>query len=70
VLGPYLLDHVQDAAFLVRAMALRSDLAAKSGDQRTAQRWGAAVADLWMGADAPLQGEVARMRERASGGVR
>jgi tRNA A-37 threonylcarbamoyl transferase component Bud32/tetratricopeptide (TPR) repeat protein len=70
VLGPYLLDHVQDAAFLVRAMALRSDLAAKSGDQRTARRWGAAVSDLWMGADAPLQGEVARMRERASGGVR
>ncbi len=69
-LNPYLLDHVQDAAFLVRAMVLRSDIAANSGDARTAQRWGSAVAELWAGADAPLRGEVARMRERASNGVR
>jgi eukaryotic-like serine/threonine-protein kinase len=66
-LGPYLLDYVQDAAFLVRAMALRSDLAAKAGDERTARRWAAAVAELWAGADPALQGEVARMRRRAAG---
>jgi len=68
-LGPYLLDYVQDAAFLVRAMALRSDLAANAGDQRMAQHWAAAVSELWAGADASLQGEVTRMRGRATGGV-
>ena len=69
-LGPFVLDYVQDAAFLVRAMALRSDLASKSGDQHTAERWAGAVSELWAGADAPLQAEVARMRVRAAGGVR
>jgi tetratricopeptide (TPR) repeat protein len=69
-LTPYLLDYVQDAAFLVRAMALRSDIAAASGDERTAQKWGSAVAELWAGADAPLASVVARMKERASSGVR
>jgi tRNA A-37 threonylcarbamoyl transferase component Bud32/tetratricopeptide (TPR) repeat protein len=68
-LGPYVLDYVQDAAFLVRAMTLRSDLAAHAGDQRTAQHWAAAVSELWAGADASLQGEVTRMRGRATGGV-
>jgi hypothetical protein len=67
-LGPYLLDYVQDAAFLVRAMALRSDLAANAGDARTAQHWAGAVAELWHGADAPLQSVVTRMRGRAPNG--
>jgi tRNA A-37 threonylcarbamoyl transferase component Bud32/tetratricopeptide (TPR) repeat protein len=65
-----LLDHVQDAPFLVRAMALRSDLAANAGDQRTASRWGTAVSELWAGADAPLAGVVARMKGRATSGTR
>jgi tRNA A-37 threonylcarbamoyl transferase component Bud32/tetratricopeptide (TPR) repeat protein len=65
-LGPYVLDYVQDAAFLVRAMALRSDLAASAGDTRTAQHWAIAVSQLWSGADAPLQDLVTRMRGRAS----
>jgi tRNA A-37 threonylcarbamoyl transferase component Bud32/tetratricopeptide (TPR) repeat protein len=69
-LDPYLLDRVQDAAFLVRAMALRSDIAANSGDQRTAERWGMAVSDLWAGADAPLAGVAARMKGRATSGAR
>jgi tRNA A-37 threonylcarbamoyl transferase component Bud32/tetratricopeptide (TPR) repeat protein len=69
-LNPYLLDYVQDAAFLVRAMALRSDIAAAAGDQRTAARWGSAVSELWAGADAPLANVVARMKERATSGVR
>ena len=68
-LTPYLLDYVQDAAFLVRAMALRSDLAAASGDQRTAQKWGSAVAELWAGADAPLSSVVERMKKRATNSV-
>ena len=69
-LNPYLLDDVQDAAFLVRAMALRSDLAANSGDERTAGRWAAAVSELWSGADAPLASVVARMKGRATSGIR
>jgi tRNA A-37 threonylcarbamoyl transferase component Bud32/tetratricopeptide (TPR) repeat protein len=69
-LNPYLLDYVQDAAFLVRAMALRSDIAAASGDERTAAKWGAAVAELWAGADEPLASVVARMKDRATSGVR
>jgi len=63
-LGPHVLDLVPDAAFLVRVMALRSDLAANSGDRQTARRWGAAVAELWGGADPVLQVVVARMRGR------
>ena len=69
-LTPYLLDYVQDAAFLVRAMALRSDIAAASGDERTAQKWGSAVADLWAGAAAPLASVVPSMKERATAYVR
>ncbi|MDQ2766355.1 MAG: protein kinase [Gemmatimonadota bacterium] len=69
-LNPYVLDHVQDAAFLVRAMVLRSDIAANAGDQRTAQRWGMAVSELWSGAEAPLASEAARMKVRATNGVR
>jgi eukaryotic-like serine/threonine-protein kinase len=69
-LTPYLLDYVQDAAFLVRAMALRSDIAAAAGDQRTAEKWGSAVSELWAGADAPLASIVARMKERATSGAR
>ena len=69
-LTPYLLDYVQDATFLVRAMALRSDIAAASGDDRTARQWAAAVAELWGGADAPLAGVVAKMKERTTSGVR
>jgi tRNA A-37 threonylcarbamoyl transferase component Bud32/tetratricopeptide (TPR) repeat protein len=66
-LGPYILDYVQDAAFLVRAMVLRSDLAARAGDARTAKHWAAAVSELWAGSDRSLQSEVARMRTRLSG---
>jgi eukaryotic-like serine/threonine-protein kinase len=69
-LTPYLLDYVQDAAFLVRAMALRSDIAAASGDQRTAEKWASAVAELWAGADLPLASIVARMKDRTASGVR
>ncbi|MBA2684011.1 MAG: protein kinase [Gemmatimonadaceae bacterium] len=68
-LGPYVLDYVQDAAFLVRAMALRSDLAASANDARTAEHWATAVSQLWSGADAPLQDVVTRMRSRASSGA-
>ncbi|MDQ2932443.1 MAG: serine/threonine protein kinase [Gemmatimonadota bacterium] len=63
-LGPHLLDFVPNAAFLVRVMALRSDLAAGVGDRVTARKWGAAVTALWSDADPTLQPVVARMRAR------
>ena len=63
-LNPYILDYVQDAAFLVRAMILRSDLAAKAKDVQASQRWASAVVDLWAGADEPLREVVARMSAR------
>jgi hypothetical protein len=59
--SPPLPDPVA-AASLVRAMALRAELAERTGDHRTAALWAAAVIELWSGADAFLQPLVARMR--------
>jgi hypothetical protein len=50
------------AATVVRAMALRADLARQAGDRETARRWAGAVVELWANADAPLQPMVQRMR--------
>jgi hypothetical protein len=69
-LGTSLLEHVPQAPALVRAMALRAELADRAGDGAVAARWGAAVAILWDGADAPLDPLVARMRALAARGGR
>lgn len=61
-LGTYLLDQLPQVATLVRGMALRADLAERTGDRATAKRWGAKVVLLWSGADQELQPLVARMR--------
>jgi hypothetical protein len=61
-LGGNLLDFVPQAASLVRAMALRAELAAAAGDGRTARWWAQRVTVLWQDADAPLQPLVHRMR--------
>jgi hypothetical protein len=53
---------------LVRAMALRADLAAASGDHAAAARWAQAVTILWSDADQFLQPTVRRMRELARAG--
>jgi TolB-like protein len=55
------------AGMLVRAMALRAELAAKSADPTTAARWARAVKILWSDADPFLQPLVARMRHLARG---
>src|SRR5512143_1732503 len=66
-----LLNNIDQAAGLVRAMVLRAELAQRTGDAATARRWAAAVDTLWSGADAgELQETVARMRRIARGGVR
>ena len=44
--SPPLADPVA-AASLVRAMALRAELAERAGDHRTAALWAAAVVELW-----------------------
>ena len=50
------------AASLVRAMALRAELAERVGDHRTAALWAGAVVELWADANDFLQPLVARMR--------
>jgi hypothetical protein len=49
---------------LIQAMALRSDLAARTGDGPGARRWAEPVVILWSDADGHLQPLVRRMRER------
>ena len=61
-LGTALLDEPPQAAGLVRAMALRAELAAAAGDATTATRWARAVTALWRDADPELGAVVARMR--------
>jgi len=64
-LGGTLLDFVPQAAGLVRAMALRAELAAARSDGRTARWWAQRVTMLWRDADPPLQPLVNRMRALA-----
>lgn len=61
-LGPYFMDYPAHSASLVRAMALRAQLAAAQGDRATAAHWAAAVATLWVHADPELQDVVRRMK--------
>ena len=61
-LGNALLTEVPQAAALVRAMALRAELAASAGDGEQAQWWARAVVTLWSDADPLLQPVVRRMR--------
>jgi tRNA A-37 threonylcarbamoyl transferase component Bud32/tetratricopeptide (TPR) repeat protein len=69
-LGTGLLDNVDQAAALVRAMALRADLATHAGDSVTARRWAAPVVELWSKADdSTLQATRERMRRIAGNGT-
>ncbi len=54
-LGTGLLHQVPQAAGLVRAMALRAQLAARAGDRPTLERWARAARTLWARADAALR---------------
>ena len=60
--GNLILDHVPQAAGIVRAMMLRADLALATGDRPAAKKWGQAASALWANAEAPLQSDVRRMR--------
>jgi hypothetical protein len=62
--APQALADVFNAAALVRAMALRADLAARLGDRKGAARWARPVAILWKDADSfllPLAQRMARL---------
>ncbi len=61
-LGTALLEQPEQMGCAIRAMALRAELAARSGDRALAARWGGAVNALWGNADPPLAPVVARMR--------
>jgi hypothetical protein len=65
-LSTMLIDHPAQAAGLVRAMALRADLAAAKQDGKTARRWASAVVTLWSRGDSEVQPVVSRMRTLAS----
>ena len=58
---PGVLATVERAGALVRAMALRAQLAEEDGDREEARRWASAVGILWSDADPFLQPLVARM---------
>ena len=61
-----LLDNVDQAGALVRAMVLRADIANRSNDLAAARRWAGAVVQLWSGADnSELLDAVTRMRALA-----
>jgi hypothetical protein len=67
-LGTGVLENVDQAAALVRAMVLRAELADRAGDAATARRWAATVVELWGDADNPeLQATWERMRRLAVG---
>ena len=57
-----LLSEPSQAAGLVRAMALRAELAAVANDERTARQWAEPVVALWGETeDEELQGLVRKM---------
>jgi tetratricopeptide (TPR) repeat protein len=62
---PQLYGEVFRTGPLVRAMALRAELANRAGDREAARRWAQAVVTLWSGADGFLQPLVNQMKELA-----
>ena len=63
--SPQLFLEVNQSGTLVRAMALRAELADRLGDQDTARQWASAVVILWSDADEFLQPLVSRMGQLA-----
>jgi tRNA A-37 threonylcarbamoyl transferase component Bud32 len=64
-MDPQVLALPVNAAALLRATALRADLAARAGDAAAAARWAQVVALLWRRADDFLQPTVRRMDQLA-----
>ena len=66
-MDPQVLARLTNAAALVRAAALRAELAATLHDTLTAAKWARVVTVLWSGADPFLQPLVHRMGQLARG---
>ncbi|MFL5560595.1 MAG: protein kinase domain-containing protein [Gemmatimonadaceae bacterium] len=66
-LGAFLLDYPSHSAAFVRAMGLRAEIAAASGDRATAARWARPVTVLWAHGDPEVQPYVRRMCELVPG---
>lgn len=62
---PYELQDAGRMAGFVAAAILRSDLAAKAGDEQNQKRWSGPVARLWADADPSLRPIVSRMSRSA-----
>ncbi|HJQ21692.1 MAG TPA: serine/threonine-protein kinase [Gemmatimonadaceae bacterium] len=62
-----LLDRPIDAAVLMRAAALRADIADRVHDTRRSRDWAAFVAAVWADADQSLQPTAKRMKDIARG---
>ena len=60
-----LLDQLPQVTTLVRGMALRADLAERTGDSTTARRWAGDVLTLWSDADQELHPTITTMRRIA-----
>ena len=69
-LSPPALHEPGSAAAIVRAMILRADLAAATGDTVTARKWATTVSILWSNADRSLQSDLARMRALSAPSLR
>jgi hypothetical protein len=63
--SPQLFLEINQSGTLVRAMALRAEVAERLGDHNTAKEWAGAVVILWSDADEFLQPLVDRMRRLA-----
>lgn len=63
-LGVRVIELPFQSAALVRAMALRADIAAQRGERHERRRWAGAVAALWFRADPDLSPVLRRMQEQ------
>jgi hypothetical protein len=61
-LQPGMIENVPHAGALVRAMALRAELAAAAGDHALASRWARAVIALWGEGELAVTPVIDRMR--------
>jgi tRNA A-37 threonylcarbamoyl transferase component Bud32/tetratricopeptide (TPR) repeat protein len=61
-LSTALLEQPEQIGCVIRAMALRAELAARRGDRSAAAHWGSAVSAVWGTPDPPLMPLVERMR--------
>ena len=66
LVAPQLLTDMTRAGTLVRAMALRAELAGAAGDRATARKWSRAALVLWSQADDFLAPVLARLRRLAT----